>query len=189
MLGGNQLLKQIEDVVDRCIALEVEFDAPGECLDRLVPAALSPAGRYVGGYILGRFFLENRHKSPAEAKKAAQTYFAEFAPMVRPLKGYSGTPPLGTIEDRQVKACFSTSSHEAFGIVVCVRTDSSLNAVMMPAFTAADSVAAYFEFLKNDRETIFLEHCQYDAEKDHWAGTGEPVEMRWPKDSETFEFP
>jgi hypothetical protein len=151
--------------------------------------ALSPAGRYVGRDILGRFFLENRHKSPAEAKKAAQSYFAEFAPMVRPLKGYSGTPPLGTIEDRQVKACFSSSSREAFGIVVCVRTDSFLNAVMMPAFTAADSVAAYFEFLNNDRETIFLEHCQYDAEKEHWAGTGEPAEMRWPKDSETFEFP
>jgi hypothetical protein len=151
--------------------------------------ALSLAGRYVGLDILGKFFLDNRHKPPAEAKKAAQAYFAQFAPMVRPIEGYSGTPPLGTIEDRQVKACFSSSSREAFGIVVCVRTDRALNAVMMPAFTRADSVAAYFEFLKNDRETIYLEHCQYDAEKDGWAGTGEPVEMRWPKDKESFEIP
>lgn len=151
--------------------------------------AVSLAGRHVGREILGRFFLENRHKSTVEAKKAAQTYFAEFAPMVRPIDGYSGTPPRGTIEDRQVKVCFSPSSREAFGIVVCVRTDRFLNAVMMPAFTRADSVVAYFEFLKNDRETIFLEHCQYDDENGRWTGTGELAEVCWPKESETFEFP
>ncbi len=151
--------------------------------------ALSLAGRYVGHDILGRFFLENRDRSPAAAKKAAQEYFDAYAPMVRPIDMYSGEAPRGTIEDRRVMACFSTSGRQAFGIVVCVRTATMLHAVMMPAFTRADSVSAYLEFLKNDRETIYLEHCQYDVEKAQWGGDGHPVESRWPKGCDEFEFP
>jgi hypothetical protein len=150
--------------------------------------ALSPAGRHVGNDILGQFFRDNRDKALPEAKAAAQRYFRDYAGIVRPINAYSGTPPLGTIEDRQMKASFCPRSREAFALVVCVRTNTKLNAVLMPAFTKDDSVAAYFEFLKNERETIWLEHCQYDVEKDQWSGDGNQIEMRWPKDNDSVEL-
>ncbi len=149
---------------------------------------LSLAGRYVGYDLLGRFYAENHGRTTEQAKASAREFFRACTTMVRPIERVEGEPPRGTIEDRRVMACFSSSSHDAFACAVCVRTGSALHAVLLPAFTRADSVAAYFEFLMNDRETIWLEHCQYEAEKDQWSGTGEPREAIWPKDGESFDF-
>src|SRR5262245_56324301 len=64
--------------------------------------------------------------------------------------GLSGTPPRGTLEDNRAWVCFG-SSGRPFGMVVLVRTDAALHAVLLPGFSHPDSVELYLDFLRNDK--------------------------------------
>jgi hypothetical protein len=149
--------------------------------------ALSAAGLRVGYDILGGFYRANCGKTTAEAKQEAVRYFREYVNMVRPIEGFSGTAPLGTIEDNVALACFG-SSGRPFGMLVCVRTNRLLHGVLMPAYNHPESAATYLDFLNNDRETLRVSSCRFDTADGCWHGSDEPVEAFWPKGDATFEL-
>jgi hypothetical protein len=67
--------------------------------------ALSSAGIFVGHDILGAFYQEN-HEKPKEAVLAAgRQFFQPYVNMMRPIVGYSGSPPQGTLNDRAGFSC------------------------------------------------------------------------------------
>lgn len=142
--------------------------------------ALSTSGLSIGHDILGRFFLENRGKPVAEAQAAARAFFQPFVNMVRPIDRVEGATPRGTVDDNAVRVCFG-SSGRPFGLVVCVKANHDLNAILMPSFNHADSVATYLEFLRSDRESIRLNAGAYVPEKKQFDVHPQSVETRWPK--------
>jgi hypothetical protein len=133
--------------------------------------------------ILGRFYRDNKDKSSVEAKEAGNSYFAEYSRMVRPIADAVPMLPRGTAEDRMIKAVFSGSAREAFAATVCVRTGKHLHGALLPFFTKPDSAAAYVEFMKNDREEIWMEDFRYEVDKDEWHATGAPIQSIWPKEA------
>jgi hypothetical protein len=148
--------------------------------------ALSPAGLLVGNYMLGKFYRENQGTPKSQVWAAAVPFFQPYVNMVRPIAMYSGTAPLGTVEDRTVKACFGGSGR-SFAMMVCVRTNQDLHAVLMPAFNHPDAVETYLNFLKEeDKQALRVWTCQYDEQEKCWRGSAEPTEARWPKGSETI---
>jgi hypothetical protein len=149
--------------------------------------ALSSAGLSVGYEILGRFYRQNCTKEVSAAKEAARDFFAPYVNMVRPISGFSGTAPLGTVEDNVAMACFGSSGN-SFAMVVCVRTNKMLHAVLMPTYDNAESAATFQDYLTNDNDTLRANYCQYDAKADCWRGTEQPVEMHWPKGDVSFQF-
>src|SRR5262245_56173772 len=71
--------------------------------------ALSGEGIEVGHNILGNFFRQYGDKSVEDARNEARQWFRPYVNMMRPIVGFSGTPPPGTVEDGVVKVCFGSS--------------------------------------------------------------------------------
>jgi hypothetical protein len=207
-IGGGEpmrwvLRKSPEDVnaaLKRDWKLVIEMDCRVSALISLIKAAhlslfrllgysyvLSGGGIEVGNGILGRFYRAHRDRQPSEAKAQALAYFRDYVNMVRPIEGFTGERPRGTVEDSTAKACF-TSSGRPFALVVCVRTSQQLHAVMMPVLDHADGAAAYMDFMRNDNTSVRLHGCAFDAEARRWLIESEPTEVVWPKNGATFEF-
>jgi hypothetical protein len=150
--------------------------------------ALSPSGLDIGRYTLGRFYEENVGKPMPEVRKAAVSFFRPYRHMVRPVGTYGGNAPRGTVEDSRLGVCFG-SSGRPFALLVWVRVDESLHAVLMPGFNHADSVEAYWSFLKNDEDRwLHVSEGIYDAENGHWEVCDRPTSAFWPKEGGTFDF-
>jgi hypothetical protein len=148
--------------------------------------ALSPAGIFVGHDILGQFYRDNKDRPKKDVLAQAVPFFQPYVNMMRPIEMYSGQAPQGTVDDCAVKACFG-SSGRSFAMIVCVKTNYDLHAVLMPAFNHHDLVAVYLDFLKSeDNETLRAVDCQFDVKEGCWTGPAEQAELRWPKGHETF---
>lgn len=151
--------------------------------------ALSVAGAEVGRDSLGKFFVENHKRDVAETREAAKSFFKPFVNMVRPIHKITGDPPMrGTIEDNRSCVCFG-SSGRPFGLVVFVRVDEVMHAVLMPVFDHPDSIEAYLNFtdVKNDsNETLRMTGAWFDAQNEHWLVHPNSVEAHWPKKGDTF---
>ncbi len=147
--------------------------------------ALLGPGLSVGRDILGRFYLENCAKEPDAVRQAAKHFFQPYVNMLRPIVHYTGDAPRGTVDDRFVRVCIG-SSQGPFAMLVCVRTNAALHAVLMPAYGNADAAATYWDFLRNDNERLSANDCWYDKATDTWQGTQQPTVIHWPKESSTF---
>jgi hypothetical protein len=150
--------------------------------------ALSGAGLEVGYNILGKFFDLHGGKTVEEARNEAKQWFRPFVNMMRPIDRFSGTPPRGTIEDNVAMACFGEYSEKAFGLIVCVRTNTIYQAVLMPAYDNANSAAAYYNFLTSKDETLRVSYCEFHPEDRCWHRSKEIIETTWPKVHSSFEF-
>jgi hypothetical protein len=149
--------------------------------------ALSACGLSVGRDILGQFFLKNSDKDPDAVMRAAKSFFQPYVNMLRPIERVEGAPPRGTVEDRLVKACFG-SRGAPFGILVCVRTNTTLHTVLIPAFATDEAAVIYWDFLKGDNERLVVYDRVYDGDADCWHRSDQPSEVRWPKRSVTFQL-
>lgn len=150
--------------------------------------ALSAAGEYVGRQILGTFYLENREKSLKHAREAADSYFGQFATMVRPLTMVGDPPSQGTAEDNTVFVCRGTS-RRPFAMGVFVRIEEQLHCVLVPAFDHPDAVPTYLDFLQNANETLAKTLVRYNRVSRSWEPiTEDPTQITWPKKHESFRF-
>ncbi len=150
--------------------------------------ALSGAGLEVGHNILGKFFNLHGGKSVEEARNEATQWFRPFVNMMRPIDRFSGPPPRGTIEDNVAMACFGEYSKKAFGMIVCVRTNTTYQAVLMPIYDNANSAATYYKFLTGKDETLRASYCEFHPEEKCWLCEEEIIETTWPKEHSSFEF-
>lgn len=150
--------------------------------------ALSSAGLEVGHDILGNFFNMHGGKIVDEAIHEARQWFRPFVNLVRPIDRFSGTAPRGTIEDNVAMACFGEYSEKAFGLIVCVRTNTTYQAVLMPIYDDANSAAVYHNFLASKDETLRVSYCEFHPEEQRWHRSAEIIETNWPKKHSSFEF-
>jgi hypothetical protein len=149
--------------------------------------ALSAAGLEIGHYLLGNFFTNHGQKSVEDAREAARAWFRPYVNIMRPIERFGGEPPRGTIEDGVAKVCFGSSGN-AYAMVVCVRTNTSYQAVLMPVYKNAESAATYHDFLNNNEETLRAHGCEYKTDEKCWHGTPHMIEMRWPKGEENIDL-
>ncbi len=73
-------------------------------------------------------------------------------------------------------------------MVVCVRTNTTYQAVLMPLYDNAESAATYYAFLNNEEETLSAYGCEFRAAEECWHGSPDMIEMRWPKGDETIDL-
>jgi hypothetical protein len=141
--------------------------------------ARTVTGHFVGYDILGRFYVANRGRPKQEILANAWSHFYEFRHMFRPLLlkniGYEGT-----VRDRKVLFCHG-SSGGIWAMIVLVRTAEQMNAVMVPAFGSADSVATFLGFLNNESETIQVSTAEFDIQNQRWIIYSDREEKHWPK--------
>jgi hypothetical protein len=130
--------------------------------------ALSASGLAVGRDILGRFFEENRGKSPTQVREAACEFFYPYRHMVRPAVSFGGDAPHGTIEDQKAAVCFDISGRP-YALIVWVRIGQTLQAVLMPEVKHPDSAKPYWDFLNNETETLPAHEASFDTENGHWV--------------------
>jgi hypothetical protein len=149
--------------------------------------ALSCAGLEVGCNILGKFYRMHGHKPTEEARNEARQWFRPYVNMMRPIEGFSGRAPRGTIEDNVAMVCFG-SSGKPFGLIVCIRTNKTFQGVLMPGYDNAESAATYFDFLNNKKEKLRVNYCEFSPKDKCWHGSEEPVEVVWPKEHDSFRF-
>jgi hypothetical protein len=142
--------------------------------------ATSAAGYAVGHDILGDFFRKHRHMSTVEASEAAADYFQPYINMVRSIDNYDGVTKSGTIETGQGLLC-STPDDKFIGMIINVRTDNILTAVLMPAFNSDKDVPTYLDFMKNDNENVLLRHCRFSEKGKTCTAEKNGFLDKWPK--------
>lgn len=138
--------------------------------------AFSAGGYFVGRHILGEFYLQNRGKTKKEILTNANSFFKEFAHMVRPLQS-SEIAFQGTVSDNQLLLC-QKEGDIAWACIVFVKTFQTVNAVLLPLLVEEDSAPRFFNFLKNGKESIDVALMQFEQE--HFTLKG-ATEIIWPK--------
>jgi hypothetical protein len=93
-----------------------------------------------------------------------------------------------TIEDNIAMVCFG-SSGKPFALVVHVRTNDKVHAVLTPAYEGPESAATYMDFLKNNNETLRVNYGKFDPNDGCWHVDRQSIEVKWPKHDKSFEFP
>jgi len=136
----------------------------------------SAGGHFVGRHILGDFFLQNCGKPKPEVLANAHPFFQEFAHMARPIDS-SEVNFQGTISDNQLLLCQKYGGI-AWAVIVFVKTAHIANAVLLPFFDQPDSVVKFFNFLKDDNETIDVALMRF--EQGHFELT-RTTKIIWPK--------
>jgi len=149
--------------------------------------ALSASGLAIGRAILGQFYEENYGKPVAETRNAARAFLRPHQHMLRPVVSFGGPAPRGTIEDGRAAVCFG-SCGRPFALVVWVRIDEDLYAVLMPDIKHPDSAEAYATFLIGDREYLYLNEAVYKTEAGHWEVSDKTVRTDWPKTGDGFDL-
>jgi hypothetical protein len=150
--------------------------------------ACSEGAAYVGREILGRFYLENRHKKDAaEVRKAALEFFRPYVAMMRPLAATDGTFT-GTVDDNQVFACIGKEKN-MFATGVFIRAVSQVHMVILPSFTSSDAVRQYNDFLNNSDEDFDVKVLVFDRDAKCWrTDNSAPVRIHWPKGHPSFHL-
>lgn len=147
--------------------------------------ALSGAGIEFGNGMLGRFYRENRTMDRREARRAACDYFRPYVNMMRPIQGFTGKVPLGTVEDQKARVAV-TPSRNIFGMIVSVRTNADFYAVLLPAFNDVEGAVAYHEFLQGDDHSLRVHNCEF---RDGTIVVSEQLKQTvWPMGDVTFGF-
>lgn len=138
--------------------------------------AFSAGGHFVGRHILGEFFLQNQGKTKKEILENAHPFFKEFGHMARPLQS-SETAFQGTISDNQILLC-QKEGDVAWACIVFVKTFQTVNAVLLPLLVEEESAPRFFNFLKNEKESIDVALMQF--EQGHFI-LKRATEIIWPK--------
>jgi hypothetical protein len=150
--------------------------------------ALSAGGVNVGYDILGRFYRENRGKHVTQVREAMKPFFEPYKHMVRPVGSAVGDVPMrGTLEDNRVSIC-ELAPGRPFALIVFVRIDDGLHAVLMPVYQDVATAVAYHAFLNNERESVSFAHGMYDSVNRCWGRDKATYTASWPKTGETFDL-
>ncbi|MHB1424925.1 MAG: type II toxin-antitoxin system MqsA family antitoxin [Gemmataceae bacterium] len=147
----------------------------------------SSAGLSVGHDMLGRFFVENRGKIPQQVRAAAVEFFRPYVNMVRPVESLGEKAPQGTIEDNRAFVWLG-SSGRGLGIGVFVRTNDRLHCVLMPAYSDAEGAESYLDFLRNDKEVLWVRASQYSEDQGCWEVHPQRLRVLWPKLDPSFDL-
>ena len=140
--------------------------------------ALGQSGLWLG-QLLGTFYQENSGKSKKEVLQKAIEYFSPFTAMVRPVLDAPSTIT-GTIDDRCVHLCWlkDTTNNIFWGIVVYVRTDDKLHAVLLPVLEHKADAIRFEQFLYTKGDIFEVSMAKYlDT---HWAIEKERRTVKWP---------
>ena len=139
--------------------------------------ALSAGGNFVGHQILGKFYEQNKSKSKSEVLKNALPFFRDFAHMVRPLTsnrlGFQGT-----ISDNQLLACRDVNNN-MWALIVFIRTDQDLHAVLIPIFEKIETIPKFLSFLESAKDTMEVNFCRFKIA--NWEISRKSIELAWPK--------
>ncbi len=150
--------------------------------------ALSPSGLAVGRDLLGKFYLQNRGGRRAQdVRKAARAFFRPYRHMVSPLVTGVNDELKGTLEDGRAEICYD-SAGRIYAMVVWVRINQSLHAVLMPEINHPDSTNQYWEFLKGEKEGFLVRRAAFNRDKDQWELNTPLLLMLWPKPGGVFDF-
>jgi hypothetical protein len=150
--------------------------------------ALSPGGLEIGRYTLGKFFKENNGKPRNEVREAIPKFFQPYRHIIRPVGEFGGLAPRGTIEDNTVGICFG-SSGRPWAMIVFVRIDQDVFAVLMPAFNHIDSLDAYRSFREEDADRrLNVLEAVFEPQQGRWEACENPFRAFWPKQSATFDL-
>jgi len=134
-------------------------------------------GHFMGPQMLGRFFLENCNlRNRQLVRDNAREFFAQFANMVRP--AVAVRPSIGgTLTDGQVWLCGSNPV-AAWGMIVFIRTDDYMHAVLMPVLQNGDAAARFDSFLGKDAQRVLVTPARFA--RDHWAVSPRSAPIEWP---------
>jgi hypothetical protein len=146
--------------------------------------ALSLAGMQVGNAILGKFYEECSGKEIQEIRERAVKFFQPYVNMARPIVGYTGAMPKGTVEDRMARLC--CIGRKPYAVIVCVRAASQFFAVMLPIYDDAEGVSAYHAFMTGETEKIWTHHCYFDPAKRDLVAEEIQSEAYWPKSDQNI---
>jgi hypothetical protein len=150
--------------------------------------AMSVSGLEIGRYTLGKFFEDNFGKPLTEVRQLVPTAFRQYRHMIRPVQVSGGEPPRGTIDDNRVGVAIGTSG-KASALLVWVRIDQDLFAVLMPGFNNVDSQDAYRSFLQeNEDRWLSVSEGLFVADKGRWEVSDKPIPVFWPKKHESFNL-
>ena len=141
--------------------------------------ATATAGLLIGKDVLGKFYRLNAGRPRKEVVANAWPYFREFAAISRPLL-HADVGYLGTIRDRRVLVCYTTSGR-IWAQIVLIRTAKQMHSVMLPVFDWIESVPVFLEFLKNDNERIEVATAEFDTANRSWTVYGDRRQQVWPK--------
>ncbi|MGA3085299.1 MAG: hypothetical protein ABSE95_10935 [Thermodesulfobacteriota bacterium] len=139
--------------------------------------ALSSGGNFVGHEILGKFYEYNKNKSKSEVLKNALPFFRNFAHMVRPLTsnrlGFQGT-----ISDNQLLVCRDVNNN-IWALIVFIRTDQNLHAVLIPIFEEIETIPKFLSFLESEKDTLEVNFCRFKIT--NWEISKKSIKLTWPK--------
>jgi hypothetical protein len=136
----------------------------------------SGGGQFLGGEILGKFYVENSQNPKPLILANAHEFFRRFVHMVRPVETeINGLK--GTISDKTLYLCGNKGSYWAS--IVLIRTSKKLNAVMVPIIESETSWLKFQEFLQNSDEMIEVSRCQFA--NNHWIVESTSTVLTWPK--------
>jgi hypothetical protein len=123
--------------------------------------ALSVGGHFMGWSILGEFYSKNHHFDKAVVIENAETHFAEFSNLVRPV--ISHDPHLeGTVVDNLLYVC-ETATSVPWAFMVFATTTNALHAIVVPILEHSDGVARFISFLKSDGGTVHGRLSRYEG--------------------------
>jgi hypothetical protein len=137
--------------------------------------ALSAGGHFLGRTVLGEFFLANVGRARSTVAENAGRHFREFVNLVRPIL----SPPTelaGTITDGLLYLCMN--GQQPWGLVVLVRTEDLLHAVVVPALEDADSAARLVTFLKTPSQHVEVKIARFRG--DRWEVSPTCKRLAWP---------
>jgi hypothetical protein len=143
--------------------------------------AAYPAGRFVGHDVLGTFFQGNFkiQKQRPKVLTNAHSHFRDFVHMIRPVAA-SRLNFQGSISDRMMLVCVGASGR-LWALIVFVKTATLVHSVLMPTFSDDEAAATFFDFLKNDNETVNVTTGRYDRTQGIWELNPHRNPLHWPK--------
>lgn len=136
--------------------------------------ALSTGGRLIGKERLGKFFQENRGKSPQEILKSAEPFFSDLTRLVQGVVGENLT---GTINDGQYFQC-RVPEEPVMGYIVLVKSAHRLDGVLLPRSAEKGGIESFNRFLKSD-QPVLLETQLYVSNGQQGEAVGPVDHLLW----------
>jgi hypothetical protein len=144
--------------------------------------AVSAGGAFLGRTVLGTFFSQHSRARRSELTQHAQRHFAEFAHMVRPVRGGLEDAE-GTAADRRLFICMrGTEIRWAF--LVIVRTGDAVHSVLVPTFESPVAIDVFLKFVRNQDEHVEARLAKFEG--DRWLVSTTTTPLLWPKDNVTI---